>query len=281
MKRALGLIAGLILGISITGYSQVFDSPPRDGVYDKIHTREKKPVPYAPLREADVFWVKRVWRVIDFREKQNHPFYYPTEPAQGRTNFMTMLVSALKEGSLLAFDGMDDEFKKPRTWEELEKSMVSKDTLSIEDPDNPGFFKDTVMDRSLDVSKVKKLRIKEEWFIDKQRSVQDVRILGFCPVLDAVDEQGNYKGTQPLFWIYFPDARQVMAKTEVYNAKNDAERRTWDDIFWKRMFFSYVTKESNVYDRGIGEYSSGMDALYEAERVKEEIFKQEHDMWEF
>ncbi len=62
---------------------------------------------------------------------------------------------------------------------------------------------------------------------------------------------------------------------------NDAERRTLDDIFWKRMFSSYVRKESNVYDRSIGDYTSGMNALFESERVKDDIFKYEHDLWHF
>jgi hypothetical protein len=62
---------------------------------------------------------------------------------------------------------------------------------------------------------------------------------------------------------------------------NDAERRTLEDIFWKRMFSSYVIKESNVYDRAIVEYTTGINALFEAERIKEDIFKFEHDLWHF
>ncbi|MBK7184049.1 MAG: hypothetical protein IPH89_14660 [Bacteroidetes bacterium] len=74
--------------------------------------------------------------------------------------------------------------------------------------------------------------------------------------------------TTPLFWIYFPEARPVFANQEVYMRHNDAERRTLEDIFWKRMFSSYVRKETNVYDRVISEYKSGLDALLESERVK-------------
>ena len=62
---------------------------------------------------------------------------------------------------------------------------------------------------------------------------------------------------------------------------NDAERRTLDDIFFKRMFSSYVIKETNVYDRYISEYTSGINALFESERVKDDIFKFEHDLWHF
>jgi hypothetical protein len=48
-----------------------------------------------------------------------------------------------------------------------------------------------------------------------------------------------------------------------------------------RMFSSYVIKESNVFDRRISEYASGIDALMESERVRNEIFEKEHDMWSY
>ncbi len=62
---------------------------------------------------------------------------------------------------------------------------------------------------------------------------------------------------------------------------NDSERRTIYDIFWKRLFSSFILKESNVYNRRIGEYTSGLDALLESERIKKEIFTSEHDLWHF
>jgi hypothetical protein len=72
----------------------------------------------------------------------------------------------------------------------------------------------------------------------------------------------------------------AFANVEVYNRQNDAERRTLEDIFWKRMFGSYIYKETNVFDRIIDEYAQGIDALMESERIKEEIFLLEHDLWE-
>ena len=59
-------------------------------------------------------------------------------------------------------------------------------------------------------------------------------------------------------------------------------RRTFDDIFIKRFFGSYIYRESNVYNnRQIENYTAGMEAMLESERIKNEIFTLEHDMWEF
>ena len=108
----------------------------------------------------------------------------------------------------------------------------------------------------------------------------DVRIIGICPVVDDY-LNGVFRGYKPLFWVYFPEARPIFAKAEVFNRHNSAKRLTYDDVFWKRMFNSYIYKEENVYDRVITDYATGLDALLESERIKTEIFNFEHDLWEY
>ena len=78
-----------------------------------------------------------------------------------------------------------------------------------------------------------------------------VRILGICPVMK---ERNGEEIPEPLFWIYFPEARPVFAQAEIFNRSNDAARRTYDEIFLKRIFSSYIYKEQNTYDRRISEY---------------------------
>ena len=109
----------------------------------------------------------------------------------------------------------------------------------------------------------------------------DVRILGICPLINIYDDDGNFLSVEEMFWIYFPEARPVFAQAEVFNRKNSAERRTYDELFWKRMFASYIYKEDNVYDREIYKYAVGMDALLEADRIKNELFSFEQELWEF
>jgi len=114
---------------------------------------------------------------------------------------------------------------------------------------------------------------------------QDVRIVGLCPIRTYYREEDtdqlDMQKTQ-IFWAYFPAIRTLLANHEVFNSFNDAERRTFDDIFMKRVFSSYVFQETNVYDnRRIDQYSLGLDAIVESERIKADIFKLEHDLWEY
>ncbi|HLO90339.1 MAG TPA: gliding motility protein GldN [Lentimicrobium sp.] len=285
MKKVIGIFAFVVLvaGFAKTSLSQVLDSPPRDGVYDKKNTIEKKPVTYPWVREADVVWSKRIWRVIDLREKMNQAFYYPEVPHNDLRSLMQVLMDALKEGSITAYDASNpsDEFIVPLTYQEIMNRLERTDSVPMQRPYPPYDWYDTVISVKFNPTDVKRFRIKEDWFFDKQRSVMEVRILGICPVRDNYDEKGIFRAYDPLFWINFPEARPILAKAEVFNRYNSSARKTYDDIFWKRMFNSYVYKEDNVYDRRISDYATGVDALMEAERVKSELFNFEHNLWEF
>ena len=88
-------------------------------------------------------------------------------------------------------------------------------------------------------------------------------------------------GLKKLFWLYFPECRKVFNNSFVYNPDNDAQRMSFDDLFRKREFSSFVEKESNVFDRSVSPNWTGIDALLESERIREEIFTFEHDLWHF
>jgi gliding motility associated protien GldN len=257
-----------------------------DGTYVKENVPARKVIPYTFLREADVMWSRRVWRVIDLREKVNLPLYYPTTPLKGKRSLMqTMYDGVVKDGSITAYDGGDDEFKKVVTKAEILAQLNRVDTFQVENPET-GTVEQKIVPAEFDPGKVVKVRVKEEWFFDKQKSVLECRILGLCPVMIDYASDGSIRGEKPIFWLYYPECRYVFANQEVYNRQNDAERRTLEDIIWKRQFGSFVYKVSNVFaaesdSRRIADTKTGLDALLEAEKVKQEIFEKEHDLWEF
>lgn len=124
-------------------------------------------------------------------------------------------------------------------------------------------------------------RLKEDWFFDKERSVMDVRILGICPVIYEYDNNGNNTGLRELFWLYFPQCRFVFNNYLHNNPDNDAQWLSCDDLFWKRRFSSTIYKQSNVFDRKIESYRSGVEALMESEKIHDEIRNVEHDLWNY
>ena len=80
-----------------------------DGVYVKEHTIERRVIPYTYLREADVMWSKRVWRIIDLREKLNHDMYFPIDVIAGRRSLMQVIWDGgTKDGSITAYGDEND-----------------------------------------------------------------------------------------------------------------------------------------------------------------------------
>lgn len=282
MKKLLVIFLSVVVLVSVSPIVGVAQNV-LDGVYVKEHYPTRKVIPYTHLREADVMWATRIWRKLDLREKINQPLYYPTESIKNRRSLTQVILEAVREGSLTAYDPLDDEFTMTLTKAEIERKLLFIDTLYIESPDPPYELQMQVVEEPFQSSNVKEIRLKEDWFFDRQKSILDVRIIGIQPVADNVDRTtGEMRGKEPMFWIYFPEARNIFASAEVFNRQNDAERRTMEDIFWKRMFGSYIYKEKNVYDRQISDYMlNGIDQLLEAEKIKEDIFILEHDLWEY
>src|SRR5690606_32034074 len=185
-------------------------------------------------------------------------------------------------GELRAYDPFYDDFTVPYTAQQA--LSIGSDTTYYTDyrPYEPYEEYDTFRINTLDYSSIKKFYIKEDWVFDKARSVMEVRILGICPVREVRDQNGEYRGEQPMYWIYFPELRTIIANEEMYNRYNNiANQLTYDDAFMKRMFSSYIYKEDNVYDRKISDYmKNGLEALLESEDIKDKMRNYEHDLWE-
>lgn len=283
MKKVLSILASLLLLTSIQGEAQV--QTVLDGAFVKEHNPTKRVIPYPHLREADVMYHKRIWQEIDLKQKMNHPLYFPDKPIQDRRSLFQVIKDALLlDQSLTAYSlgpaEDDDEFLYPMTREEVEAKLAPVRTSYTEDPDT-GERIAVEAEEPVKPSDIAKYRIKEDWIFDKQRSERYVRIIGICPMKEDYDDDGAVRGYQSLFWLYFPECRYVFANAEAYNFNNDAQRRTFEDIFQKRYFSSFIVKESNVYDRPIRGYARGMDQHMEAERIKYEQFVLEHDLWSY
>jgi gliding motility associated protien GldN len=254
----------------------------KDGIYDKENSVNRRFIPYTYLREGDVTWEKRVWRTIDIREKVNQPMYYPIEPNVSRISIMQLMVKYILAGQIIAFQ--DEEFLVPYEKAAIRgKMVITEDSVDQEQFDESGNSYTIKVAGPVDSTWLNRnfceIELKEDWFFDKQKSTLEVRIIGLG--FNASIKGKEDLGCVPQFYVYFPACRPFFAKHEVFNTRNDSERRTFEDIFWKRQFASLVRKESNVYDRKIEEYSKGIDALLESDRIKSDVFRFEHDLWQF
>lgn len=256
-----------------------------NSAYKITDVYQKKPMPLPAVREADVFWSKKIWRIIDLREKMNLTLYYPTVETDSRKNLISLLLDGIENGQITPYDArLDDDFKVPMTFEQVQEALGAESTTEETIDFDTGERKTVEIEGEIRTNEIKQYMIKEEWYFDRQTSTLNVRVIGICPIREFVrvnDETGQVM-RQKVFWVYYPEARNLLASSLVLNPYNEARSMSFDELFIKRFFNSYIVKESNVFNnRDISAYLSGKDAMLESKRVEDEIFNFEQDLWEY
>jgi len=287
-----------------------------DDIYEPQHVPARKPVIYPPIREADVMFKKKIWRILDLRQKINFPLYYPTEPIEHRISLIDLILMSIdttdeelkdakgigvgigmeqqntnkqEQRTIEVYDPRDgDEFTTVLTYKGVKANFDAlTDTIPQEDPET-GEIINKIVPGELHSYEVKRYLMKEIWYFDKQRSMLQVHIIGLCPIrmyTKGADEGGDESAVftqKQVLWVYYPAFRPLFATHVVFNTQNDAEKRTFEDIFSMRRFESYIYQETNVYDnRRIGEYTKGLDSILESDKITEWLRNWEHDLWEY
>ena len=257
-----------------------------DNATDKSGLMERTPLPYEHLRWDDALFAEKVWREVDLREKMNQVFRYEAQDDNGSQMFVDILLKAIKTGEITAFS--DDRFSTPVSLAEIDQQTTgTADTVAQTDVKDPTkVVRYVVTKASFNAKSVTKIRIKEEWIFDKEASRLFVRILGIAPLKTLYFPNGQERpNSAPMFWVYYPDTRPLLAKYEVYNPKNmGMGRMTWEELFENRMFSSYITKTTldNPGNKNIRQYvKDPILALIEGDNIKDKIFNYEQDLWSY
>jgi gliding motility associated protien GldN len=261
-----------------------------DAAVEQTLIRDRTPLTYQYIREDDAVYRQRVWREIDVHEKMNLPFSYSATEDNGSQKFINILLNGIKSGEITAFDPIDDRFTTPYTFKQIAGSLVGKPRhIQVadldKDPDgSKGIMKDTTITELFNAESIERFWIKEEYVFDKQTSRLYARILGIAPLKTITNADGSYRDVTPVFWVYYPDLRPMLAKFEAYNGKNFGARMSWEELFESRMFASRIIKSTmdNPGDKYLKDYiKDPILALLEGDNIKEKVFNYEQDLWSY
>ena len=259
-------------------------------VYQKENIPYKKPVPYAPVREADILWEYTVWVEVDLRQKQNFPLYFPTNPRVigSRMNFFTLLMQGVERGEITPYNPFptSDEFADKITWEDIMKNPSIKGADRMELTQSLTTGRDTsifIKGRNLlEEESIQRILIKEKRYFDKKHSTYNVRVIGILPQFMVLREGADEPVKVPVCWIYMDEARPLLSRHSVFNEYNEAQNVSFDDFFMQHRYKGRIIRVGNIFNnRMISEYATGLDALYESQRIEQEIFDREQDLWEY
>lgn len=261
-----------------------------DDAVERNLVKERTPLSYEHIREDDAVYRQRLWREIDVHEKMNLPFVYRADGDNGNQRFVIILLNAIKSGEITAFNPDDDRFTTPLTYGSIAKKLVGEPIIIqvpnwTLDPDgSKGIMKDSTIINEFDPNAIEKFWVKEDVVFDKESSRLHTRILGIAPMVTIKNPDGSFRAVSPLFWVYYPDMRPMLARFEAYNGKNYGARLSWEEMFESRMFASRVIKSTieNPNDQFIEGYiKDPILRLLEGDNIKEKIFNYEQDLWSY
>lgn len=253
-----------------------------NGLVKKNLIPDQRIMPMQPIEEGDIAWEKRIQRVVETREKLNL-FFRSQE-----LNLFSSLRNMINEGKIKAFS--DENFSNPLSASEIEAKMVTFDTTFTFDPDTYE-NKAVIAKNEINWEDIYQYRLTEIHYFDKQRSVKDVRLLGIAPIYQSPKNKDAGIPPAPIFWIYFPEAREPLSHERVFIDENDNAPSTWASVFDQRRYTSFIYKRSNVLDYRLKDFfvpnpedptdNSPVDLLMYSEKIKNELLNFEHDLWEY
>ena len=253
-------------------------------------TLDKTPLQYDHIRIDDQVYKQIVWREINVKEKMNLPFTYEADEDNGNQKFFNILLRHIKEGDITAFSNANDRFTTALKVEEIatmlmgKKYVISKPDLVLDPDMSKGIMKDTTIRDEFNENTIVAYRIKEEIIFDRETSRLHFRILGIAPVRAVLNDDGSFRDSYTLFWLYYPELRPVLARYEAYNPRNMGMRMSWEEIFESRYFSSYITKSTlnNPFDKALSGYiADPLMRLLEGENIRETIFNWEQNQWSY
>ena len=247
---------------------------------DELSTENDKPLDYGYVNKRDILWSKIVWEFIDINQKINLPYYFPIEQINNRRSLFDNLINGIKSGKIK--DIYDDSyFETKLTSEEIEEKLSYVRTDVGDDGQK---YYDTITNSSVDN---KGYMIKGMWYFDKRLGELKYRLLAIGPLGKDVkrkQDDSTESIDKPLFWVFYPSARQVLHNSKVFNPMNVSQPISYDHLLNARRFNAVIVREENIYgNRKISEYIKGnaLFQLLEADRIKESIRNKEIDMWNY
>ncbi|NQX86175.1 MAG: gliding motility protein GldN [Flavobacteriaceae bacterium] len=252
-----------------------------------------KPLEYGYVDDRDRLYSKMTWEKIVLDERVNFPLYYPVDTnniGKDRRSLYDVLMKNIKNGKIEnIYD--DSYFSTKRTLKDIKDAISKTDTLDIgyEQFNAEGFVDpEYISKREITSYDISAYLIKGLWYFDKRHGELKYRLLGIAPAAPDVnfidsDDEAN-KAPIPLFWIFFPDVREILHESKAFNNKNSAIPLSFDHLLNSRRFNGYVYREENVQgDRSVKDYiaDNALMQLLESDRVKEKIRNFEQDMWSY
>ncbi len=233
--------------------------------------------------DADLQWMKVIYRSLDLTKGKNPALYYPEEPNEDGQSLFFIIMRLLANNQLTAYEYLDgremftDEFKVSVS-ELLDRFHIMYEPAKGSTEKNPKY---TIEDADIPGNEVLSYYIIERWEFDTRSNAMKTRVEAVCPVLHRTDEFGGEAIKYPMFWVKLNDIRPYMANQYVFtDDDNNLPRYSLDDFFKLNMYTGEIYKTKNLRNLSLMQQFPEEKALKHAQdSIERRLQAFNNDLW--
>lgn len=228
--------------------------------------------------DADLEWMREIYRQIDLTKDANFPLYYPEDVIDGQENLFRLIFRLVCEGKIPAYEYLDGR----EVFTDKYKVDVGEmlDRFGIYYTAGSGSSKYQIDESDVPTGQVLNYYILEKWEFDRRTNRMKTRVEAICPVLNRMGDYGG-EARYPMFWIKFDALRPYLAQQYVFlTDDNNMPQYSLDDYFNLGMYKGDIYKTKNLRNLSLAQMFPDPDDMKVAQdSIEKRLRSYGDDLW--
>ena len=236
-----------------------------------------------PTSEADLMWMRVIYRQLEATNDANAPLFFPEEKTQDQENLFRIIMRLLANNQISAYEYLDGReiFTEEyiiKVRDMLDRFHVLYDEAKGSTERNPKF---TIDDSDVPANEVLSYYILERWEFDSRSNQMKTRVEAICPVLHRSGDFGGEAMRYPMFWVKLQDIRPWLAQQYIFtNDDNNLAKYTYDDFFLLTMYKGDIYKTRNLQNKSMMQLYPEEEARQKAQdSIQSRLDSFENKLW--
>ncbi len=289
------IVAITLLSVGISAVAQDSSSSTimRRGKNDRNKDKEQQGVQITdrmqqfyeetPMSDADVSWMRVIYRQLDLTNDKNAPLYYPEEPTADQESMFRIIMRLLANNQVAAYEYLDgrevftDQYRI-KVKDMLERFHILYTEAKGSTEKNPKF---TIEESDVPANEVLSYYLLERWVFDSRSNRMKTTVEAICPVLHRAGDFGGEPIKYPMFWIKFDVLRPYLTQQYIFvDDDNNLPKYTYDDFFQLAMYEGDIYKTRNLKNKSMMQLYPDPDDLKRAQdSIQNRLEKFEDKLW--
>jgi gliding motility associated protien GldN len=232
--------------------------------------------------DADLQYMREIYRQIDLSKDQNTPLYFPEDIIDGQKNLFRTILELVVSGKVPAYEYLDGrevftEKYQLKVNDMLDRFGIYYTTGKGHSDRNPNYV---IEEADVPTTQVLNYYIIEKWEFDKRTHRMRTRVEAICPVLNRTGDFGG-EAKYPMFWVKYDQLRPWLAQQYVFlTDDNNLPQYSLDDYFNLGMYDGEIYKTKNLRNQSMMQMYPDPDDLARAQdSIDNRLKNYGKDLW--